>query len=72
VRELSQTTAFTITKGYVDNKRYYALRTDDGAAVKHLIGELKLSEEEKAVSGGLDLKSIQNAVAEAKEIGASQ
>ncbi len=64
--------SFTITKGYVDNKRYYALRTDDGAAVKHLIGELKLSEEEKAVSGGLDLKSIQKAVAEAKEIGASQ
>ncbi len=62
---------FTITKGY-DNKNYYALKTDDGAAVKHLIAELKLSEEEKAVSGGLDLKSIQNAVAEAKEIGASQ
>ena len=46
-------------------------RTDEGAAVKHLIGELKLSEE-IAVSGGFDLKSIQKAVAEAKEVGASQ
>ena len=62
---------FTITKGY-DNKPYYTIKADEGAAVRQLIGELKLSEEEKAVSGGLDLKSIQKAVAEAKEIGASQ
>src|SRR5260370_25344190 len=40
---------FTITKGY-DNQRNYTIKTDEGAAVKHLIAELKLSEEEKAVS----------------------
>jgi predicted ATP-dependent endonuclease of OLD family len=62
---------FTLTKGY-DNQVRLAVKTDDGAAVKHLIGELKLSEEEKAISGGFDLKSIQKAVEEAKEIGASQ
>jgi predicted ATPase len=62
---------FTITKGYED-KRVYTITTDEGAAVKHLIGELKLSEEEKALSGGFDLKSIQKAVEEAKEIGTSQ
>jgi predicted ATPase len=63
---------FTMTKGYSNNKVYCAVKTDDGAAVRHLIGELKLSEEEKAVSGGFDLKSIQKAAEEAKEIGASQ
>jgi predicted ATPase len=62
---------FTITKGY-ENTRQYTLRTDEEAAVKHLIGELKLSEEEKALSGGFDLKSIQKAVEGAKEIGTSQ
>ena len=62
---------FTLSKGY-DNQVRLAVKTDDGAAVKHLIGELKLSEEEKAISGGFDLKSIQKAVEEAKEIGASQ
>jgi hypothetical protein len=62
---------FTITKGY-ENKRLYTISTDEGAAVRHLIGELKLSEEEKALSGGFDLKSIQKAVEEAKEIGTSQ
>jgi predicted ATPase len=62
---------FTITKGY-DNKTYCHVKTDDAAAVKHILAELKLSEEEKAVSGGFDLKSIQKAVAEAKEIGAAQ
>ncbi|MGH9536695.1 MAG: AAA family ATPase, partial [Terriglobales bacterium] len=62
---------FTITKGY-ENKRLCIIGTDEGAAVKHLIGELKLSEEEKALSGGFDLKSIQKAVEEAKEIGTSQ
>jgi len=62
---------FTLTKGY-DNQVRLAVKTDDGAAIRHLIGELKLSEEEKAISGGFDLKSIQKAVEEAKEIGASQ
>jgi predicted ATPase len=62
---------FTITKGY-ENKRLYTIGIDEVAAVKHLIGELKLSEEEKALSGGFDLKSIQKAVEEAKEIGTSQ
>lgn len=62
---------FTIEKGY-DNTRHYSIMTDDAAAVRHLITELKLSEEEKALSGGFDLKSIQRAVEEAKEIGASQ
>ena len=61
---------FTLTKGY-DNVRRYAIKSDEEAAVKHLIGELKLSEEEKTVSGGFDIKSIQKAVAEAKEVGAS-
>jgi predicted ATPase len=63
---------FTVTKGYENNKGYYTVRTDDSAAVKHLIVELKLSEEEKALSGGFDLKSIQKAVEEAKQIGAAQ
>lgn len=62
---------FTLTKGY-DNARRYSIKTDEEAAVRHLIGELKLSEEEKTGSGGFDLKSIQKAVAEAKEVGASQ
>jgi predicted ATPase len=62
---------FTIEKGY-ENRQLYSIEVDDGAAIKHLTSELKLSDEEKAVSGGLDLKSIQKAVAEAKEIGASQ
>ncbi len=62
---------FTITKGY-DNQRHYTIKIDEEAAVKHLIADLKISEEEKAVSGGFDLKSIQKAAEEAKEIDAAQ
>ena len=62
---------FSLTKGY-DNTRRYTIKSDEEAVIKHLIGELKLSEEEKILSGGFDLKSIQKAVAEAKEIGAAQ
>lgn len=62
---------FTLVKGY-DNISRCWIKLDEAAAVKHLISELKLSEEEKTVSGGFDIKSIQKAVAEAKEVGASQ
>jgi len=62
---------FTLTKGY-DNNLSYAIKSDEGAAFKQIISDLKLSEEEKTVHGGFDLKSIQRAVAEAKEVGASQ
>jgi predicted ATPase len=64
--------SFTVTKSYNDDGGKFSIRTDDAAAVKHLIAELKLSEEEKALSGGFDLKSIQKAVDEAKEVGTSQ
>jgi predicted ATP-dependent endonuclease of OLD family len=42
---------FTIKKGY-ENRQLYSTEVDEGAAIKHLISELQLSEEEKAVSGG--------------------
>lgn len=64
---------FTITKGYNDAATgTFTIKTDDAAAVRQLISELKLSDDEKALSGGFDLKSIQKAVEEAKEVGTSQ
>ena len=61
---------FTLTKGF-DNDRQFSIKSDEEAAVKHLIGDLGLSEEEKTVSGGFEIKSIQKAVAEAQEVGVS-
>src|SRR6202034_3027500 len=64
---------FTITKGYNDAATgTFTIKPDDAAAVRPLISELKLSDDEKALSGGFDLKSIQKAVEEAKEVGTSQ
>jgi len=54
---------FTLAKGF-DNDRQFSIKSDEEAAVKHLIGDLGLSEEEKTVSGGFEIKSIQKAVAE--------
>ena len=64
--------SFAITKGYNSDNGNFMIKTDEAAATRQLIAELKLSEEERALSGGFDLKSIQKAVTEAKEVGASQ
>jgi predicted ATPase len=62
---------FTLSKGY-DNVRRYGIKSDEGAVVKHLIGELKLSEEEQTISGSLDPKAIQKSLTELKELSVAQ
>lgn len=61
----------TLSKSY-DNTKRYGIKCDEGAVVRHLIGELKLSEEDQTISGSLDLKAIQKSATELKEISASQ
>jgi predicted ATP-dependent endonuclease of OLD family len=62
---------FTIEKGY-DNVRRFGVQTNDEAVMKHLLAELKITEDEVSAGGSKDLKSIQKALKELKELSASQ
>jgi predicted ATPase len=62
---------FTLSKAY-DNVRRFAIKSDEGAALQHLIAELKISEEELTSAGGTDLKAIQRSLTDLKERTAAQ